>query len=295
MANGHQRAAFSLVNEGVVFPHEEQSGLVLGKEVSVLLRGGRPSKDLHRHEQIQLVLTFGKSLVEVTWRDENQVRTERLVGRQFCFVPPQVPHACRWTGDSDLIILFLDPAALAAIFQEPVNQVLIGDFRALCRPDPLLWPLAETLRNETATVTVANTSSLALNLAARILRSRQKPAEISEPPVTRLPQSAIDKVAAYIDSHLKEVLTVELLARQVGLSSAHFARLFKNTEGTTPSQYIAKRRVDKALQLLATGEFRVAEVACEVGFYDQSHLDRHCRKFFGQPPKLLIKSALKVS
>jgi len=35
--------------------------------------------------------------------------------------------------------------------------------------------------------------------------------------------------------------------------------------------------------------------ACEVGFYDQSHLDRHCRKFFGFAPKSAMKAAIAVA
>ena len=297
MANGRQSEGLSsLLEKGIVFPNEEHSGLFFGKQVSVLCGRHRPEIPiLHEHEQIQLVLTFDNSLAQVVWRKGDSVQTEQISARRFCFVPPGIAHACRWTQDAEVVILFLDKTALAEYVQHPLGGVIFGDFRALCRADPLLWPLAETLRNLTAQVSSSATSSLALTLAGRLLDCHHQQAETDDATLALLPPAAIDKVSAYIDTHLKEELTSGFLARYVGLSPGYFTRLFRNTEGVTPTQYIAKRRVEKALELLGTGEYRVAEAACEVGFYDQSHLDRHCRKFFGQSPKFLLKSTLKAS
>jgi AraC family transcriptional regulator len=100
---------------------------------------------------------------------------------------------------------------------------------------------------------------------------------------------ALRKVMDYVESNLGERLSLDNLARQVHLSTHHFGKLFKASTGASPMQYVLRQRVQRALELLRTGNFRVAEVAIEVGFFDQSHLDRHCRKFFGAPPKVLLK------
>lgn len=296
MANGRQSEGFSLVEESNEFPNQEQSGLFFGKQVSVFC-GRHPSEIpiLHDHEQVQLVLTFDHSLAEVIWSNGEDTQTERLAARHFCFVPPGTSHACRWTQYSVVVLLFFDKAALAEYVRHPVDEVILGDFSALCRDDPLLWPLAETLRNLTAQVSSSATSSLALTLAGRLLDCYYKQVETDESEIGHLPPGTIDKVSAYIDAHLKGEITSGCLAKYVGLSPGYFTRLFRNSEGITPTQYIARRRVEKALELLGTGEYRVVEAACEVGFYDQSHLDRHCRKFFGQAPKFLVKSTLKAS
>jgi AraC family transcriptional regulator len=82
------------------------------------------------------------------------------------------------------------------------------------------------------------------------------------------------------------------LARHAALGVDRFAKLLKSATGMSPRQFLLKYRVGKALELLRTGEFRVAEAAYEVGFYDQSHLSWHCQKFFGFPPKSAAMTAL---
>jgi transcriptional regulator GlxA family with amidase domain len=51
-------------------------------------------------------------------------------------------------------------------------------------------------------------------------------------------------------------------------------------------------RIHRARQLLETGQFKVAQVAAETGFYDQSHLDRQFRKEFGVSPGSVIPKHL---
>lgn len=296
MSTGRQSEGVSLLREMTEFPHEEQGGMIFCKQVNIL-RGRSQSAVpfLHQHEHVQLVLTFEKAVAEVSWLESAAVRSERLTSHQFCFIPPHTLHASRWAHNAEIVILLLDTSAFIEHVQHALTNVVWGDLKTLCRADALLWPLAEAVRNVTENVPSSAASSLSLTLAARILDLHHIQAEKEASTVNRLPAIAIEKISAYIDSHLKTELDVNVLARQVGLSPIHFGRVFKITEGTTPTQYIAKRRVEKALELLETGDYRVAEAACEVGFYDQSHLDRHCRKFFGQPPKFLVKSVLKAS
>jgi AraC family transcriptional regulator len=98
-----------------------------------------------------------------------------------------------------------------------------------------------------------------------------------------------EKVMAYLRENLTERVQVPRLARQLGFSPAHFARRFRVTFGMPPLQYALKMRVDRALELLRSGEYRVAEAAFAVGFCDQSHLDRHCRKFYGRAPSAMLR------
>ena len=110
----------------------------------------------------------------------------------------------------------------------------------------------------------------------------------------KLPVAALQRMVDYIQANMRDAISVADLALGAALSVDHFARLVKNTTGWSPLQFLLKCRVEKALELLRTGQFRVAEAACEVGFYDQSHLDRHCRKFFGFSPKSAMKAVLDM-
>ena len=72
------------------------------------------------------------------------------------------------------------------------------------------------------------------------------------------------------------------------MSPYHFTRLFKESTGQSPHQYVVEARVRKAKELLTTGKFTISEVAHHVGFADQSHLTRHFKRVFGLPPQRLL-------
>ena len=99
-----------------------------------------------------------------------------------------------------------------------------------------------------------------------------------------LPPRALRRVREYIAAHLEEHISVQGLARIVGLSMYHFARAFKQSEGVTPHHFLLRCRVKRAQELLADTELPLSEVALAVGFSDQSHCARRFREFVGVTP-----------
>ena len=72
------------------------------------------------------------------------------------------------------------------------------------------------------------------------------------------------------------------------MSPNYFGKLFKESTGQAPHQYIVEARVKKAKELLTTGKLTISEAAHRVGFVDQSDLTRHFKRVFGLPPKRLL-------
>src|SRR5262249_28843506 len=70
----------------------------------------------------------------------------------------------------------------------------------------------------------------------------------------------------YIAAHLDQKITNDALAQIVGLSTAHFCVVFKQTEGMSPHRYVLQYRVRRTQQLLASTEMSLAEIADAVGF-----------------------------
>jgi len=97
------------------------------------------------------------------------------------------------------------------------------------------------------------------------------------------------RAVEYIQDQLGTELTVSGIAQAVGLSPYHFTKLFKESTGQSPHQYVVEARVRKAKELLTTGRFTISEVAHHVGFADQSHLTRHFKRVFGLPPNKLLR------
>ena len=109
---------------------------------------------------------------------------------------------------------------------------------------------------------------------------------------TVLAKHKLYAVLAYVDEYLDADLSLEELAGLAHLSPFHFARLFKNSTGLPPHQYVIARRVARAMELLRRRDILLlAEVAVEAGFADQSHFTRHFKRLVGVTPRLFQASA----
>jgi AraC family transcriptional regulator len=97
------------------------------------------------------------------------------------------------------------------------------------------------------------------------------------------------RVLEVIEQRLDGDLAVHELAREAGLSPAHFARAFKETFGRPPHQFILARRLERARALLDVPNARLSEVAAAVGFADQAHLTRLFRREFGLTPGAVLR------
>ena len=81
----------------------------------------------------------------------------------------------------------------------------------------------------------------------------------------------------HIRTNLEDGLSVSDLAAHVDMSPAHFSRLFKETVGVPPYEYVLQERVREAQHLLEATDASIAEIALRVGFANQGHLTRRFR------------------
>ena len=89
----------------------------------------------------------------------------------------------------------------------------------------------------------------------------------------------------YINAHLSEPLTVEILARQVNLSSSAFSRRFRELTGTSPYQFVKETRLERARELLLERRLRVTDISVAVGYASMSHFTKEFRVRFGTTPR----------
>lgn len=87
-----------------------------------------------------------------------------------------------------------------------------------------------------------------------------------------------------MDERFAEPLTLEGIAREVGVHRVHLARVFRAHHGTTVGDYIRRRRLEHALRMIANGDVAFGRVALRAGFYDQSHFNRWFRDLTGLTP-----------
>lgn len=101
-------------------------------------------------------------------------------------------------------------------------------------------------------------------------RTAHRPPEAADP--------AIQRAIALMDAELARRWTVAQLARRVGLSRPAFARRFVAETGTSPRRYLARRRMERAAELLAQPDRSLARIAAEVGYDSEFAFNRAFRR-----------------
>ncbi|MFI0792732.1 helix-turn-helix domain-containing protein [Micromonospora rubida] len=87
-----------------------------------------------------------------------------------------------------------------------------------------------------------------------------------------------------MDRAYAELLDIPALARIAHVSEAHFIRTFRATFGETPHRYLQRRRVERAMYLLAQTDRDVTEVCFAVGFNSLGTFSRTFRQIVGESP-----------
>jgi AraC family transcriptional regulator len=100
---------------------------------------------------------------------------------------------------------------------------------------------------------------------------------------TSLTRAQLATVISWVERNLAAPLSVELMAAQLGLNTAHFSRAFKRATGKTPWGFVMGARLERAVRLLRSGESATV-VAEECGFSDQAHLSRLFKRTYGISP-----------
>lgn len=94
----------------------------------------------------------------------------------------------------------------------------------------------------------------------------------------------IARAIEYLSSNLSEVVTIEDMAAQVGMSRAVFHRKFKQATMMSPLQFIKSMRLNKAAMKIAGG-MTVNNAATEVGYVSSSQFSREFKRMYGQSPR----------
>ncbi|MCL6406429.1 AraC family transcriptional regulator [Dickeya dadantii] len=102
-----------------------------------------------------------------------------------------------------------------------------------------------------------------------------------------LAPAVLRRVKARIDAGLGEPLTLAELAAEADLSEFHFSRMFRQSEGMAPHQYVMKRRLAQAEQWLRHSRRSITDIALACGFSSASHFSQRFRAEYGITPSAL--------
>jgi AraC-like DNA-binding protein len=104
-------------------------------------------------------------------------------------------------------------------------------------------------------------------------------------PVAQHERTAMQPVIDHISANLDKPLPVDELAGVSGLSRAHFSRVFAESEGLPPAEFVLQKRMQRATKLLTNAAFLpVKEVAIMTGFDDANYFSKVFRRVYGASP-----------
>jgi AraC family transcriptional regulator len=92
------------------------------------------------------------------------------------------------------------------------------------------------------------------------------------------------RITDLVHARLADDLGLDELAQSVGLSTAHFARMFRKSTGETPHQFVLRLRLERAKAMLGAPDARILDVAVACGFKTQQHFAQVFRAVCGISP-----------
>jgi AraC family transcriptional regulator len=190
--------------------------------------------------------------------------------------------------EQEFIAIALDPTDFDNTVYESTNGNLIEFIPHWPISDPLIFGIGWALKTELESGGLNGTlyvdalkNALSMHILHRYCAQKPKLRDFENGLDPRKLQIVID----YINDHLYRDLHLAELANLVQMSSYYFCRLFKQSTGITPHQYMTKCRIEKAKQLLKIPELSIAYISQEVGYKDQSHFSKTFGKIVGVTPK----------
>ena len=95
----------------------------------------------------------------------------------------------------------------------------------------------------------------------------------------------LKRVIEYVDTQLSNKIKLVDLAAVAGLSRMHFASQFRMATGLRPHEFLLRRRVRRAEELLRDSTMTIVEIALTVGFQTQAHFTTVFKRFVGSTPR----------
>lgn len=214
------------------------------------------------------------------------------------FVPP-APISWRWRSISDeplsTVHLHIERSVIDSVAEQleldGSRELTLGD--AMRFRDPLVAAMLAALHRAAADPGDSRlyVDTLVQALAAHLLQhySRGHTGLAASPagsPIhaERLVPRRIRRVTDYIRANLAGDMAISELAAQAGLSSFHFARVFRRETGETPHRFVARLRLEEAARLLRATNQTVLQIAIAVGFESASHFSVQFKRDYGMTP-----------
>lgn len=241
----------------------------------------------HEHT---LCLSLAPRPVQLLQKQGGKTYTGMYAKGDLVITPAQSQFFAQWDNDDHILQVRLTDQFMRTVANESLGTnadrlELIPEFKTR---NPQIEAIAMMLLTELQQDQPSSQlyiDSLANVFAVNLLRQHAA----TKPPIKTyeggLPQHQLSQILDYIDNSLEEDIKLTDLAQILDMSQFHFGRLFKQSIGLSPYQYLIQQRVERAKNLLKNTDYLITDIALECGFNSHSHLTNKFRQMTGVTPK----------
>jgi AraC-like DNA-binding protein len=126
---------------------------------------------------------------------------------------------------------------------------------------------------------------VSLAVAAQLILSHRPPYQTGEKlKIPPLPKWRLKRTLDYIEANIAEPITLPALAKCAGLTRMYFAAQFRVATGFRPHDFVLRRRIERAQDMLLAPKITLTDIAFNTGFQTQSHFTTVFKRLVGQTP-----------
>ncbi len=203
---------------------------------------------------------------------------------------PGVHCDAAFRGPSDVLHLFASQRVLAECYEDlfgrpPAGDIAIDDPRLI--RDPALERLGQALavsHTRDGALGKVFADGVSVAIVSRIIARHFSASRRDTRRAAELPSWRMRRVVEYVDAHLADPIGLADMAQSAGLTRMHFAAQFRHATGLRPHEYLMRRRIERAQQLLLDSRHNVLDVALSSGFRSQAHFTTVFKRFVGATP-----------
>ena len=213
----------------------------------------------------------------------------------FHVTGPGAPVCCRFRGQYDVLHLHVPNDLIDECGRDvaggsaaaPGAVAGLGAMAGLGK-DPMVEGLARALLDAdlvSGSLGRIYADCIGVAIVARLLAHGQRADAGAKGKPAALANWRLRRAIEFVESRLGEPVSLAEVAAAAGLTRMHFAAQFRAATGLRPHEYLLRRRVERAQELLADDRRSVVDVALSVGFQTQAHFTTVFKRFAGQPPR----------
>jgi AraC family transcriptional regulator len=205
----------------------------------------------------------------------------------IAIIPANINHYAVNKEECEGLFLGIDTQFFSKVACESINPDTIELVPSFIQSDPLIHHLGLALKSELETDYFgcrAYVESLTIALSAHLVKKYSSHPTTLKQYNNGLSRYSLKQALCYINDNLGAELKVAEIASELGMSPYYFSRLFRQSMGVSPHEYLTQCRLEAAKQMLKKSNLPIIEIAAEVGFNSQSHFITLFKKHFGITP-----------